>query len=63
MTNLKRALIIELLWTRFVAMGDFGVVSPQTELPAPQIEIRSFCQFTECQAPLHKRKAPPLQSF
>ena len=44
-------------------------LAPQTKLPAPQIEIWntinqwSFCQFSECQAPLHKRKAPSVKTF
>ena len=44
-------------------------LSPQTKPPAPQIAILkttnqwSFCQFSECQAPLHKRKAPLVKTF
>ena len=43
-------------------------LAPQTTLPPPKIEIRntmkqwSFCQFSQFQAPLHKRKAPLLKS-
>jgi len=38
-----------------VAMGDFGELSPETKLQAPQIEIwntinQCFCQISECQA-------------
>jgi len=39
MSNLKSALIIELLWTQSRRHGGFGAVSPQTKLPSPQIEI------------------------
>ena len=56
MSNLKSALIVELLWTQ---SRGHGAVSPQTKLPAPKIEVwntinQRSCQFSECQAPLWK---------
>ena len=50
-------------------MGALVWLDPQTNLPAPQIEIRntinqwSFCQLSECQDLLHKRKTPLLKTF
>jgi len=46
-----------------VATGDFDGLIPQTKLQDPQlkyetIEISVFNKFSECQAPLHKRKVP-----
>ena len=39
-------------------------VSSQKKLPAPQTDKSvEFCQFSECQALLHKRKAPQLKTF
>jgi len=52
-----------------IAMGAFVQLASQTKLPAPKIEIWNainqwrFCQFSECQAPLHKRKTPTLKTF
>ena len=69
MSDLKRALIIELIWNQSRCHGGLVHLAPQTKLPAPQIEIWntinqwSFCQFSECQAPLHKRKAPSVKTF
>jgi len=39
MSDLKRALVIELLCTQSRCHGGLGVLSPQTKLPDPQIEI------------------------
>jgi len=39
MSNLKRALIIKLLWTQSHCHGGFVDLSPQTKLQAPLIEI------------------------
>jgi len=39
MSDLKRALVIELFWTQSRCHGGFGALSPQTKLPAPQIQI------------------------
>jgi len=47
----------------------FRVRSPPNKAPSPQIETWntinqwSFCQFLECQATQHKRKAPLLKTF
>ena len=55
--------------------GAFGGLAPQTRIQAPRIETLNhinqlrFCQFLECQVPLHKpkapqkRKAPLLKTF
>jgi len=69
MSNLKHALIIELLWTQSRRHWGLWYDQPTNKTPSPQIEIWntinqwSFCQFLECQAPLHKRKAPLLKTF
>jgi len=44
-------------------------LAPPNKATSPQIETWntinqwSFCQFLECQAPPHKRKAPLLKTF
>jgi len=50
-------------------MGGLWCGYPPNKAPSPQIEIRntinqrSSCQFSECQAPLYKRKASLLKTF
>ena len=53
-----------------VTMRNFGAVIPPNKAPSPPIwnmkyhmNQCSFCQFSECQALLHKRKAPLLKTF
>jgi len=68
-SNITRALIIELLWTQSHHHGGLWHSYPPKQSSQPQIEIWntinqwSFCQFSECQAVLHKRKAPLLKTF
>jgi len=38
MSNLKCALIIELLWTRSLRHGGFGVVTPPNKAPSPKVK-------------------------
>ena len=72
MSDLKRALVIELFWTQSRCHGGFGALSPQTKLPAPQIQIWniinqwSFCHFQNVKSrctnvkPLYWRLAGPF---
>jgi len=55
-------------WSQSRRHGDMVVTDPKTMLKPPQVEIwntanQLFCQFLQCQAPVHKRKPPLLKAF